>query len=52
LRAYNLLFDLVQLILSPFLGPLQYVVAIVAILVLAAGGVAFVLARRRRPPAR
>ena len=52
LRAYNLLLDLVLMILDPFLGPLRYVVAIVLLLVLGLGGIAYyVLAvkRRRRP---
>ena len=53
LRAYNLLLDLVLLILSPFLGPLRYVVAIALLLVLVLGGFAYVLAiRRHRPPGR
>jgi len=51
LRAYNLLLDLVLMILDPFLGPLRYVVAIFLLLVLGLGGIAYVLAvkRRRRP---
>ncbi len=50
LRAYNLLLDLVLLILSPFVGPLRYVVAIVLVLALSLGGVAYMLARKRRRP--
>jgi hypothetical protein len=50
LRAYNLLLDLVLLILSPFLGPLRYVAAIVLILALGLGGLAYMLARKRRRP--
>jgi hypothetical protein len=53
LRAYNLLFDLVLLILSPFVGPLRYVFFIGFILVVALGWFAYLLIRRRRhPPAK
>ena len=52
LRAYNLLLDLVLLILTPFLDPLHYLLVIVLILAVALGGFAYVLMRRRqqRPP--
>jgi len=52
LRAYNLLLDLVLLILSPFLGPLHYLLVIVLFLALALGGLTYVLTirRRRQPP--
>jgi hypothetical protein len=53
LRAYNLLFDLVLLILSPFVGPLRYVFLVGFILVVGLGWFAYVLIRRRRrPPAK
>ena len=50
LRAYNLLLDLVLLILTPFVGPLRYVAAISVILALGLGWVGYVLARKRRHP--
>ena len=53
LRAYNLLLDLVLLILSPFLGPLRYVAAIVVLLGVGVVWAAYMLAKKRRhPPAR
>ena len=53
LRAYNLLFDLVLLILSPFVGPLRYVFLVGLILVVGLGWFAYLLIRRRRhPPAK
>ncbi len=53
LRAYNLLLDLVLLILSPFLGPLRYLVGAGLLLIVGLGWVAYVLAKKRRhPPAR
>ena len=48
LRAYNLLLDLVLLILNPFLGPLRYLVGATLIIIVALGAAAFLLARRRR----
>jgi hypothetical protein len=48
LRAYNLLLDLVLLILSPFLGALHYLLAIVLLVGLALAGLAYVLMKRRR----
>ena len=50
LRAYNLLLDLVLLILSPFLGPLRYVAIIVVVLGVGVVGAAYVLAKKRRHP--
>lgn len=50
LRAYNLLFDLVQLILSPFLGPLRYIAVVGLLLILGVGWVGYVILRRRRHP--
>ena len=52
LRAYNLLLDLVLLILSPFLGPLHYLLVIVLCLALSLGGLTYVLTirHRRQPP--
>ena len=51
LRAYNLLLDLVLLILSPFVGPLRYVV-IGAVVVIIVGGAAFLSALHKRRQAR
>jgi len=50
LRAYNLLLDLVLLILNPFLGPLRYLVGIGLIVIVVLTGVIYVLANRRRSP--
>ena len=50
LRAYNLLLDLVLLILSPFVGPLRYVFLIGLVLVIGLGWFAYVLVRKRRHP--
>ena len=53
LRAYNLLLDLVLLILSPFLGPLRYLVGAGLLLIVGLGWVAYVLVKKRsHPPAR
>ena len=49
-RAYNLLLDLVLLILDPFLGPLRYLVGVGFILILGLSAAAYMLARRRRNP--
>jgi hypothetical protein len=50
LRAYNLLLDLVLLILSPFLGPLRYLVGAGLLLIVGLGWVAYALAKKRRHP--
>lgn len=47
LRAYNLLLDLVLLMLSPFVGPLRYVV-IGAVAVIIVGGLALLSALHKR----
>lgn len=51
LRAYNLLLDLVMLILSPFVGPLRYLV-IGGLVVIVAGGVVLISTWRKRRHAR
>ena len=48
LRAYNLLLDLVLLILNPFLGPLRYLLGAALIVIVALGAAAYLLARKRR----
>ena len=47
LRAYNLLLDLVLLILSPFVGPLRYVL-IGGVLLALFGGWLFITTMRKR----
>ncbi len=48
LRAYNLLLDLVLLILSPFVGPLRYVVIVGFLAVLFGLWLLLVTMRKRR----
>jgi len=48
LRAYNLLLDLVLLILSPFVGPLRYLAIGGVVLLVVFGWLLLVSMRRRR----
>jgi hypothetical protein len=49
LRAYNLLLDLVLLILSPFVGPLRYVAIGGVVLVILFVWLFLMTLRKRRP---
>jgi hypothetical protein len=48
LRAYNLLLDLVLLILNPFVGPLRYLLGAALAVIVALSAAVYLLARKRR----